>query len=177
VGTNTLDGQISFKVNRVNGRSYPEGWERHHIIPQQCRRDERLRRFLESIRPLGFSLNDFATNGLLLPALTRISHEVRLPLHAGGHPTYNARVIAKLHELRQTVRLLAPGRRASAAFLVVRKLQNRLRTSIVGLGTAPLDSIAIRGESDCDIDAALDLIYELRGRRSAAAPSPAILDA
>jgi hypothetical protein len=100
------------------------GWHRHHLLPSTLRRYPDLRDFISNIAGSGAGLDDFATNGMFLPAEEALATAVNLPLHRGPHRTYNTVVIETLETLRQgaaRVRLTRAGRIAA-----VRGLQRRL---------------------------------------------------
>ncbi len=81
-------------VNCRNSSAFRDGWHRHHIIPRQLAVDAQAGPVLAWVAPYGFSLDDFASNGMLLPATGAIAAASGLPLHTGPHPGYNRRVAA-----------------------------------------------------------------------------------
>jgi A nuclease family of the HNH/ENDO VII superfamily with conserved AHH len=75
------------------------GWHRHHIVPRQITRFADLRTFVQRLALTGFSLDDFAKNGLFLPSEEAVAVRHKLPLHRGAHRLYNEIVIDRLHHL------------------------------------------------------------------------------
>ena len=65
------------------------GWQRHHLIPRQVWRYPDLRVFLSGLHVFGIDLENFAGNGMFLPAEPAVAEHYRLPLHVGGHRVYN----------------------------------------------------------------------------------------
>jgi A nuclease family of the HNH/ENDO VII superfamily with conserved AHH len=161
-------------VNRRGDPGYREGWEKHHELPNQCTRDPALGPFIDSLGAFGFFIDDFKTNGILLPALPSISRASGLPLHVGGHAVYNARVMARMHEIRMACEMM-PGD-ASRRRLAVRGLrffQAELRQAIANQRGGTLDDLPIRGASDRDMDALIDILYSVQDVRRLLDPCPA----
>lgn len=65
------------------------GYQRHHLIPVEVICKPALSPAVNVLRTVGFNPQDFATNGLWLPASERIASQTGLPLHRGPHPHYN----------------------------------------------------------------------------------------
>ncbi|UVO53957.1 AHH domain-containing protein [Sphingomonas sp. SUN039] len=101
------------------------GWHRHHLLPNHLRHYPDLRDYLAGFSEMGFSMDDFSTNGMFLPADEAIACATRLPLHRGPHRTYNAMVIDALDTIRFDARRAGLDR--SAQMAAVRGLQHRLR--------------------------------------------------
>jgi A nuclease family of the HNH/ENDO VII superfamily with conserved AHH len=102
------------------------GWHRHHLLPNHVRHYPDLRDFMLGVAGSGVALDDFATNGMFLPAEERLACAAHLPLHRGSHRTYNAIVIDALDSIRRvslSARIGGPRRVA-----VVRHLQSRLKS-------------------------------------------------
>jgi hypothetical protein len=98
-------------VNRRGAAGYLSGWQRHHLIPSELAASTETAHLLGSLTPYGFSLDDFARNGVLLPASEAAARASGLPFHAGPHPRYTRRV-AKIVvsigcETREPLRRLA----------------------------------------------------------------------
>jgi hypothetical protein len=111
-------------VNRRASVGYRNGWQRHHLIPRQLERHDAAGAVLGSLKPFGFVLDDYARNGMLLPASEAAGRASGLPIHGGPHPGYNravaqlvvaigaqaphpwrrlARIMLLQHDLRQTL--------------------------------------------------------------------------
>lgn len=65
------------------------GYQRHHLIPVEVVRRATIAKLIAPLKNVGFDPQDFATNGLWLPASEKIALETGLPLHRGPHPHYN----------------------------------------------------------------------------------------
>jgi A nuclease family of the HNH/ENDO VII superfamily with conserved AHH len=119
---------------------------RHHLIVQQALRDEMLKPFLTRMSEDGFQVDDFRTNGLLLPCLPSLSRKTGLPLHWGPHPRYNAKVIQELHLIRvsaESMRADSHGRRQ--AFDALRSLQGKLRATLTCGPALPVRRVSLIG--------------------------------
>jgi A nuclease family of the HNH/ENDO VII superfamily with conserved AHH len=116
-----MAGQMPRYVFRTPTRP---GWHRHHLLPSTIRQYPDLRDFISDIAGSGAGLDDFATNGMFLPAEETLATAAHLPLHRGPHRNYNSVVLETLETLRQgaaRMRLTGAGRIAA-----VRGLQRRL---------------------------------------------------
>ncbi|MDB5715731.1 MAG: hypothetical protein JWO15_3128 [Sphingomonadales bacterium] len=128
-------------VNTRGSREYMEGWQRHHLIPQQCTRDARTRSFFSAMHDVGFRLNDFRTNGILLPSTHAQAALARLPVHSGPHPEYNLKIIDAVGFIARRFNFASDRREAHAALSHVRLIQARLRISMYQDRPTPIDSI------------------------------------
>ncbi|MFM9976576.1 MAG: AHH domain-containing protein [Sphingomonadaceae bacterium] len=150
-------------VNRVSSPSFKEGFERHHIIARQCLRDPVLGPFLASIEEHGFAVHDFATNGVLLPALPTLAEHTGLPLHRGPHPHYNSAVMAQIDEVRRAALWIdGTERRGRFAVRALRVLQVRLRAKIASRTSRTVDAIRLCDRPHMDLDAAVDRFLALK---------------
>lgn len=152
-------------VNRPSCLNYREGWVRHHLHPMQCMRDANLAPFLLAMRDDGFHLDDFETNGVLLPGLPSQSISSGLPLHFGGHLRYNHQIIAELQSIRtfcESVRSHA--RRRKLALSGLRGSQNRARLAIVQQRAGHMDRVVLNGRTDGDLDALIDRLLDVSNR-------------
>lgn len=156
-------------VNRRGDANYQEGWQRHHLVPKQCGSDSDLGPFLNALRLRNLFIDDFTTNGIMLPALDSLSRENGLPLHVGGHAAYNVRVMTQLHAIRMSCERVQAPQRHTLAVMGIRALQAQLRESIQNQSGGVLDSIPIRGRSDRDIDSLIGTLFASRNRLAAAA--------
>jgi A nuclease family of the HNH/ENDO VII superfamily with conserved AHH len=148
---------LSFRS--VNGRAsvgYRNGWQRHHLIPRQLANHCDAGPVLASLEPFGFSLDDYAGNGMLLPGSELAARASGLPIHTGPHPGYNRRVAAMIADIgRQSAH---PLRR----FAPVMLLQKDLKQSLAlprGL-PAPIDLIDLSMDSQAHrrLDAEVEAI-------------------
>lgn len=133
-------------VNLCGTATYIEGMVRHHLIVQQALRDDTLKPFLTKMGEGGFQIDDFRTNGLLLPCLPSLSRKTGLPLHWGPHPRYNAKVIQELHVIRISAESIrADSERRHQAFNDIRSLQGRLRATLICGFAGPVKRIVLAG--------------------------------
>jgi A nuclease family of the HNH/ENDO VII superfamily with conserved AHH len=156
-----LRPRISFaSVNLVGRSGYQEGMYRHHLTPSQSLRDPDLRPFLLALRADGVHMDDFTTNGILLPAVPSISKSSGLPLHIGGHPNYNARIIEQLHAIRTTCESIrGDSRRGESAVRRVRELQDRVRDAIIFQRSGHIDRVILDQPNDASLDALIDRLH------------------
>jgi A nuclease family of the HNH/ENDO VII superfamily with conserved AHH len=77
---------------------------RHHIIPVRLFRRGSLSPFLKGLRAAGVMADDFAANGLFLPAAEETAAALRLPLHRGPHRHYSELVEARIAAIAHTYR-------------------------------------------------------------------------
>lgn len=116
---------LSFRsVNRRASVGYRSGWQRHHLIPRQLGNHPDAGPLLASLAPLGFAFDDFARNGVLLPANEAAARSSGLPLHAGPHPAYNRRVATIVTSIGRQTR--HPLRRLAGIMLLQTDLRARL---------------------------------------------------
>ncbi len=147
-------------VNRPGTPNYREGWVRHHLHPMQCMRDADLAPFLIAMRDDGFHLDDFTTNGVLLPALPSQSKSSGLPLHLGGHAQYNAQIISELHAIRafcESIRSQACRRKVALHGL--RGSQKRARLAIIEQQAKHMNRVVLNGRTDGDLDMLIDRMF------------------
>ena len=108
------------------------------------------------MRARGICLDDFATNGILLPAFESEARSANLPVHVLGHRRYNAMVIDRLQAIRtscESIRL-AQTREDNAAELV-RQMQRNLKETIRCAGFGSLDTVALDGTDGFYLDAVI----------------------
>jgi hypothetical protein len=128
-------------VNTRGSRDFIEGWQRHHLIPKQCTRDARTRGFFSVMHNVGFRLNDFRTNGILLPSTQAQAALASLPVHSGPHPEYNLRIIDAVGFIARQFNFAEDPREAHAALSHIRLVQARLRVSMYQDTPVSVDSI------------------------------------
>ncbi len=84
------------QINRPNDANHRPNYQRHHLIPRQARLESGLQNIFHSLQDGGFNLEDFETNGILLPSCENEALRTGWPLHRGPHPRYNEIVIERL---------------------------------------------------------------------------------
>jgi hypothetical protein len=161
MGAAKLYARVPFgSVNLVGAPDYQEGRFRHHIAPSQCLRDAELGPFLLSLRADGVHMDDFSTNGMLLPVLPSISKSTGLPLHIGSHPNYNARIIDKLHVIRVSCESIrGDSQRRVSAKSRVHELQEWVRLSITTQRSGHIDRVILASPTDHSLDALIDRLH------------------
>jgi hypothetical protein len=164
MGPNDISYRVPFaSVNRPNTPTYREGWVRHHLHSLQCMRDSALAPFLLAMRDDGFHMDDFETNGVLLPVLPSQSILSGQPLHLGGHPNYNAQIIDELHFIRSFCESIRPdSRRRRIALSGLRGSQDRTRDAIMSQRCGHVDRVILKGATDDDLDALIDRLIVAR---------------
>ena len=65
------------------------GYQRHHLIPVEVVCGPAIVSLITPLKSVGFDAQEFATNGLWLPASEKVALETGLPMHRGPHPHYN----------------------------------------------------------------------------------------
>lgn len=92
---------VSFRQVRSNIRI--QGFNCHHIIPLQIAEAQAFGVFFGKMRSVGFSSNDFLSNGMHLPCDEKTAYMIGRPIHRGGHPQCNKLVaehIAQIQDMR-----------------------------------------------------------------------------
>ena len=130
-------------VNTRGSPDFAEGWQRHHIIPKQCLSNARTKDFLSAMSGIGFRVNDFTTNGILLPSTSAEAASANLPIHSGPHPEYNAKMIDAIECIARQFHFAEDGGEAQAALSQVRLVQARLRVSMYQDRLASVDRISV----------------------------------
>jgi A nuclease family of the HNH/ENDO VII superfamily with conserved AHH len=151
-------------VNKLGDVHYREGWVRHHVHPIQCLRDAMLAPFLLAMRDEGFHIDDFETNGVLLPALPSQSILSGKPLHLGSHPNYNVQMIGELNAIRKFCESIRPdSKRRVVALRGLRGSQTRARAAILNQRGGHVDRVVLSGRTDGDLDRLIDRIFASNG--------------
>ncbi|WP_310021302.1 AHH domain-containing protein [Croceicoccus sp. BE223] len=83
-------------VNRTGSVNFRKGWQKHHLLPRQLMSRRCLASMITSIGSAGLSLDDFDSNGVLLPGSEVIAFDEGLPLHRGPHKIYNELVFERV---------------------------------------------------------------------------------
>ena len=149
-----------WSVNLPGKVLYREGWVRHHLVPLQCMGDAVLGPFLLRMRASGFCMDDFRTNGILLPTLSSDSKKSSLPVHVGGHPNNNWRIMAELHAIRAICESIRSDSRAREfALSGLRGLQKWVRKAITDQDIGHIDRVRLSGRTDGDLDALIDRLF------------------
>lgn len=127
------------RVNRRGQPDYRPERQRHHLLPMALFRRKQFRQFFADLAPVGFTFDDFATNGLLLPTTEIEALRWGMPLHRGPHPRYNALILMRAENIRATY---AWSRRRFWDRLDclqrLRLLQNAVRRALLGSSAFPV---------------------------------------
>jgi len=92
--------RLSFaSVNRPGSPDYRAGLQRHHLLPRQLLAQGCFAAMFEHLDPRAIGVDDFRSNGLLLPAEEEASARMGLPLHRGPHPVYNELVSERVGQV------------------------------------------------------------------------------
>lgn len=83
-------------ANRPGGPGFRKGWQKHHLLPRQLYAQRCFAVMLSSVGPAGICLDDFDSNGLLLPGSESAAAREGLPLHRGPHKVYNELVFERV---------------------------------------------------------------------------------
>lgn len=83
-------------VNRPGDRNYRPNYHRHHLIPRQAATQPSLVSIFKDLSRRGFDLDNFHTNGILLPCNEEEAIKSKRALHRGPHPHYNDVVISRM---------------------------------------------------------------------------------
>ena len=84
------------KVNRRGSVGYLRNYQRHHLIPLQVYYHPPLEKLFCQLRLVGFKIDDFDANGILLPCSECEVLKSGRPMHRGPHPRYNELVSDRL---------------------------------------------------------------------------------
>lgn len=72
---------------------------KHHLFQSSIFRRPAIRQFFETVWP-EFHPDDYARNGILLPANDVVARSNRRPIHDGPHPRYNEFVARMIEAIR-----------------------------------------------------------------------------
>lgn len=124
---------IAFRrVNRRGQPNYRPEFQRHHLLPMALLARTQFRQFFAELAPAGFHFDDFVTNGVLLPKSEEDAQRLRLPLHRGPHPRYNALILWRVERIRADyVRSPSALVERLASVQRLRLLQDAIRRSLM----------------------------------------------
>ncbi len=108
--------------------------QRHHILPREVTNKSCFGRLVQGVGKDHLALDDFRTNGLLLPSLEQASQILGLPLHRGPHRRYNEVVLERFSQLEshwRQERQRDADRAALDLLLRMRLLQQALRRALL----------------------------------------------
>lgn len=109
-----------------------EDCQLHHLIPLEVFRSGRFRSFFEIVGRNNFKINDFGTNGVMLPATERCAAIMKMPMHRGPHPRYSTIVAERVSAIARDMPVLEPQlMQIHAGLTRLRLLQRALRTSLL----------------------------------------------
>lgn len=93
-------GPLSFRaVNAPGAPGYRAGMQRHHLLPRQLLTRSWFSRLVDSLGRERLGIDDFRSNGLLLPAVEQAAQVLGLPLHRGPHTHYNQVVLERVGQI------------------------------------------------------------------------------
>lgn len=93
-------GKLAFRsVNTPGTPGYRPGMQRHHILPRQVARKSCFSRLVQGVGEERIAIDDFRSNGVLLPSLEQASQILGLPLHRGPHGRYNEVVMERFGQI------------------------------------------------------------------------------
>ena len=127
--------RIAFRsVNQPGTPGHRQGMQRHHVLPRQLLGKSCFSRLLDTVGRDRAGIDDFRTNGLLLPSLEQAAQVLGLPLHRGPHTRYNEVVMERLGQIEagwQQHRLRNSEHAAQDVLMRMRLLQQALRRSLL----------------------------------------------
>ena len=121
-------------VNRRHASDYVPGLQRHHLLPRQLLQQRCFGGLFDAVSLDRAALDDFRTNGLLLPSQDAAALHMALPLHRGPHRRYNAVVMERVGRIESgwaMQRGKDPERARSQAMMRLRLLQGALRRRLL----------------------------------------------
>ncbi len=151
-------------VNRPGKPGYRKHMQRHHLIPRTLLSDRSLSSLFDALGHGGASLDDFRSNGLLLPALEQAALVLGLPLHRGPHPRYNEVVAERFGQIEanwQNSRSRNPDEALRDVLMRMRLLQAALRRALMQPAAPPRIRLNLRDPVGYGVDfAELDAMAE-----------------
>lgn len=141
--------------------------QRHHLLPHQLQTDRRLSALFDALRQGRVSLDDFRSNGLLLPALEKAAMVLGLPLHRGPHLRYNEVVAERFGQIEaswQNSRGRDPKQALRDVVMRMRLLQAAFRRTLMQPAAPPRLRLNLRdpvgqGVDFAELDAMADAIW------------------
>ena len=86
-------------VNRRDKPGHQSGMQRHHLLPCQLLSARCFGPLFDAIGRDRLGVDDFRSNGLLLPASGESEVRTQLPLHRGPHRDYYAMVAERVGQI------------------------------------------------------------------------------
>jgi hypothetical protein len=108
--------------------------QRHHLLPRQLLSRSWFVRLVDSLGRDRLGIDDFRSNGLLLPAVEQAAQVLGLPLHRGPHAHYNQVVLERVGQIEagwQAGQLRNPDLAQRELVMRLRLLQQALRRSLL----------------------------------------------
>lgn len=135
---------VSFRY--VRSKIRVPGFNCHHIIPHQVTEAQVFSIFFGIMKSVGFSADDFCTNGMHLPCDEKTAYMIGRPIHRGGHPLYNKLVAEQIAQI-QTLPVLE----AHAALkALISSLRSALSFSNLGYLQLVRDPIGLTLDRDLE---------------------------
>jgi hypothetical protein len=126
---------VSFRaVNRRDDPTFDPALQRHHLLTRQLLSTPSFRALFDALGPQRIPIDDFRTNGLLLPATDQASLRTGMPLHRGPHRRYNEMVIERVGRIERAWsrnRCYDPESALRTALWQMGLLQNALRRGLL----------------------------------------------
>lgn len=88
-------------VNRRGQPGHDPNLQRHHLLPRQLRTQPCFARMVAELGAGRMGLEDFRSNGMLLPARERAAVRMALPLHRGPHRAYSELVAERVGQVER----------------------------------------------------------------------------
>jgi A nuclease family of the HNH/ENDO VII superfamily with conserved AHH len=118
--------RVSFR--HVRSKIRVPGFICHHLIPHQVSDAQVFGIFFGMMKSLGFSVDDFCTNGMHLPCDEKTAFMIGRPIHRGGHPLYNKLVAEQIAQIQS----LQPFEAHAALTALISSLRSALSISSLG---------------------------------------------
>lgn len=118
------------RVNRPGVAGHLPGWQRHHLIPLELVRHRQFCLLFDTLRGHGFAIDDFCSNGVMLPGTEEEALRSGLPLHRGPHPLYTRFAAEHVEAIRATLGPDASPGDLHRALARLRRLQRALAEAL-----------------------------------------------
>jgi hypothetical protein len=139
---------VSFR--HVRSKVRLAGFNCHHLIPHQVTEAQVFGIFFGTMKSVGFTSNDFCTNGMHLPCDEKTANMIGRPIHRGGHPVYNKLVAEHIADIEKLP--------VFEALTALNALQSSLRSALSLSNTSaqthirnPMNSMLMRDLESIDI--------------------------